>query len=50
MKDIRQLIGLLSMILLLNACGGGGGGDNTTTAPAGSSNWDEMTWDQDNWA
>lgn len=30
---------------LILSCGGGGGGDGQP-----SSNWDEMVWDQDNWA
>ncbi|HEX9626638.1 MAG TPA: hypothetical protein VGA00_06845 [Acidiferrobacterales bacterium] len=33
----------------LGACGGGGGG-GAAPPPAGSSNWDEMKWDQDNWS
>lgn len=43
-------LGLL--IVLLSACGGGGGGATDTNAapPSGSSNWDEMVWDQDKWA
>jgi len=31
----------------LSGCDGGGGGSPPDT---GSSNWDEMVWDQDNWA
>jgi len=40
---------LISFVLLLLAgCGGSSnGGENNATN--GSSNWDEMTWDQDNW-
>lgn len=30
-------------LLLLCACGGGGGGDR------GSSNWNEMVWNEDVW-
>lgn len=47
---------LIVLLLTLVACsGGGGGGDSggasdTGPAPAGSSNWDQLIWDQDNWA
>ena len=34
--------------LWLTACGGGGGGA-AAPPPAGSSNWDALIWDQDNW-
>ena len=41
----------------LTGCGGGGsaganGGDDTgtTSAPNGSSDWDTLVWDQDNWS
>ncbi len=43
----RKRIGIwfaLLLSLLLSACGGGGGGNS------GSSNWDSMVWDQDDWA
>ena len=48
----RLLIAAIGLVVLLGigACGGGGGGDNTTVTPTGSSNWDQMTWSQDNWA
>lgn len=36
----------LCAALLLTACGGG----NNPPPPAGNSNWDQMVWDQDNWA
>jgi len=41
---------LLAMLVLLglSACGGGGGG-SAAPPPAGSSNWDALIWDQDNW-
>ena len=42
-----RMLGVLA-VALLSACGGGGGG-GTTPLPAGSSNWDQMVWDQDNW-
>ena len=38
----------LAVVTLLTGCGGGGGSDDP--APTGSSNWDSMTWDQDNWS
>ena len=40
-----MLIFLFFLSLAVVSCGGGSGGD---TQP--SSNWDEMVWDQDNWA
>jgi hypothetical protein len=42
-------VGVLT--LLLAGCGGGGSSsDNTNTSTSGKSNWDQMTWDQDNWS
>lgn len=35
---------ILLFILGIASCGGGG-----SNQPQGSSNWDEMTWDQDVW-
>lgn len=35
-------------VLLLSACGGGGG-EPEDSSPQGS-HWDQMVWDQDNWA
>ena len=35
-----------AVILIFVSCGGGGGGGSEDP----SSNWDEMAWDQDNWA
>ena len=38
-------------VITLSACGGGGGDTpQDETVPAGSSNWDGMQWDQDNWS
>ena len=38
-------------IFLPSACGGGGSEPpRDDTPPAGSSNWDSMQWDQDNWS
>ena len=39
----------LAVVVLMTGCGGGGGSDDPAP-PAGSSNWDSMTWDQDNWS
>ena len=48
MKRLLILLMLLgSLTLIFAACGSGGGSD--TPAPD-SSNWDELVWDQDNWA
>ena len=39
-------LGILGII----ATGGGGGSSKSPPPPpSGSSNWDEMVWDQDNW-
>jgi hypothetical protein len=49
MRLIKLNALLLFCSLVLVGCGGGGGsGDDET--PTGSSNWDEMKWDQDNWS
>ncbi len=45
---IKALTILLLAFSILSACGGGGGGD-APQQPTGSSNWDSMVWDQDNW-
>ena len=45
-KFFFTLLFLLSMTL--SACGGGGR-DTTTQPPSTNSNWDAMTWGQDNW-
>lgn len=49
-----KIISIIFIALIVSACGGGGGGSNAGNPnpppPAGSSNWDEMVWDQDNWA
>jgi len=51
MKKIRRYALLLFMgLLFITACGGGGGGGGgATPPPTGSSDWDSMVWDQDNW-
>lgn len=48
----RIVIALIWLVILLSisACAGGAGESNTSTPPTGNSNWDQMKWDQDNWA
>ena len=50
MTDKRGLsrVFILFVLAMLAGCGGGGGG--TPTTPTGSSNWDALVWDQDNWS
>ncbi len=43
-----HLVILLGAVLLTGCGSGGGGGDDP--AATGSSNWDEMVWDQDQWS
>ena len=44
-------LGVLLTAAVLTGCGGGGGGGTgTTPAPSGSSDWDTLVWDQDNWS
>jgi hypothetical protein len=44
------IISAVVLMLGLTGCGGGGGGGGAPPpAPSGSSNWDTMVWDQDNW-
>jgi len=48
LKNLFRALTFGILISVVSACGGGGG---TTPPPTtqGSSNWDAMTWDQDNW-
>jgi hypothetical protein len=49
MKRLALVLSVLGLLaFLLPACGGGGSGDGNGVVP--SSDWDEMVWDQDNWA
>ena len=49
MTKITYLKAILFLtVVLLGGCSNGGGGGSNNTNP--SSNWDEMVWDQDNWA
>ena len=43
-----RLLTLMGLLLVLASCGGGGGGSSVDET--GSSNWDEMVWDEDDWA
>lgn len=47
--NFRTLLVILALVVLGGCGGGGGGGSSTPAAPTGSSNWDSMIWDQDNW-
>lgn len=47
MKRIAVAVFAVVGLLSIAGCGGSGGDDDT---PSGSSNWDEMVWDQDSWA
>jgi hypothetical protein len=50
---MRRLVGLCAALAVLGAltgCGGGGGDSDTPPSQSGSSNWNEMTWNQDNWS
>ena len=40
-----RLLTIVSFLLLLTGCGGGGGSDDEP-----SSDWDEMVWDEGDWA
>ncbi len=47
----KQKTGIALLVLLLAACGGGGGGSDGAPAPDPVKNqWDQMNWDQGQWA
>lgn len=46
-KTARSIGALILLSTLLGACGGGSGDDDDNQ---GSSNWDSMKWDLDDWA
>jgi hypothetical protein len=53
LSSVRNLAAFLLM-LALSSCGGGGGGGSTQApatpgAPASTSTWDQMQWDQGTW-
>jgi len=43
------LVALLLLLGALASCGGSSK-SNAKTTPQGSSNWDELVWDQDAWS
>jgi hypothetical protein len=49
-KTLRLTL-LVAVVLfgLVTILGKGGGGEAPPEPPGGSSNWDTMVWDQDNW-
>jgi len=47
-KLVRYSLVLLG-ILMMTACGGGSG-SSSGGGSSNSSNWDQMVWDQNNWA
>ncbi len=54
-RRIKAAISVLALATL-GACGGGGSGSGGAAPPppppppTGSSNWDQMIWDQGSWA
>lgn len=50
--NVKALVAIVAITLLLGACSKGGGGGASAAPPPpppGSSDWDRMVWDQDNW-
>lgn len=37
------------LVLALVGCSGGGGGSSDDASQPGSSQWDDMRWDRDDW-
>ena len=53
MKNWIFALCLLVLAGLLAGCGGGGGGDldgGSDGGDGGSSNWDQLVWNQDDWS
>jgi hypothetical protein len=48
MRRLFFALCLLACACLAAGCGGGGGGD--VKNDTGSSDWDQLVWDQDPWA
>jgi len=48
--SFRKALLFAAFLTLLGGCGGGGGSSSEVTQPSTGSNWDQMRWDQDNWA
>ncbi len=52
MQQLKRFIVLISLTLALSACGGGGSTPASTgggTSASNNSNWNQLTWDKDNW-
>lgn len=43
-------LGVLLTVAVLTGCGGGGGSGDSPARQTGSSDWDSMVWDRDNWS
>ena len=52
MKRLITMLIFVAAIVTLTACGNSSSGGDVGSPPAnpGSSNWDELVWDQDDWA
>ena len=52
MKRQVCIVVVLFLFAGLGACSRGGGSNNTTTPvdKVNNGNWDQMTWDRDNWS
>ena len=51
--SLSRIFLFLTALVLLTACDGGSGGGRGgggDAEPKGSSNWDEMVWDRENWS
>jgi hypothetical protein len=48
-SSLGRIAFVLWVLIILCGCGGGGGGDGNTT-PQTNSDWDQMVWDQNDWA
>ena len=46
----RALLALPLVLALLASCGGGSDDAPPPGTGEGNSNWDQITWDQDDWA
>lgn len=53
---LKNVLFITLSVMLLSACGGGGGGGGTPpeepapAPPKVNTNWDEISWDKDNWS
>ncbi len=50
-RDILHLCAFALMLMTFVGCSGSSGGSDTGQTPQATpiSNWEEMSWDQDNW-